>query len=415
MNLTLNNIAKVYQANIDIDGITVIAGYNGTGKSTISKSLYAMLSAQNGLLSRVSSERQRAIYNVIYRWSVQFINSNNVTLKHLDFGNNIHKQIQNMDDRSEFTLDTLNKIVEGQKPNDINIDYGSVKNLYEDLKTEMNAESNRYISLILRKEFYNIFRGQVNTLGKTTEGEVFLNIDDNKSYVVFTDNEIKDMQTGFNEFNPIYISSHNLLDDISDRRLPRRINRNLYDTRLLDMLTKNEDNIIAPDFYNQKQRSGIFDDILQSIVKGHIEINGKNIGYVENDKVPPVEFSNLASGIKPFIILKTLIKNGSLKENGMLIYDEPEVNLHPEWQIKLAELIVLLYKELKVRVLINSHSPYFVRAIEFFCDKYRIVNDSNYYFMRQNYSMGMCSSENVKNNLSNIYNTMQRPFEEIVF
>ena len=42
MEIILKNIGKVKEANIKIDGITVIAGENNTGKSTISKSLYAV-------------------------------------------------------------------------------------------------------------------------------------------------------------------------------------------------------------------------------------------------------------------------------------------------------------------------------------------------------------------------------------
>ena len=40
MRITLKNIAKVKTADIDIKGITVIAGDNNTGKSNIGKALY---------------------------------------------------------------------------------------------------------------------------------------------------------------------------------------------------------------------------------------------------------------------------------------------------------------------------------------------------------------------------------------
>lgn len=43
MELFLKRIAKVGAADIVIDSITVVAGYNGSGKTTISKALYGML------------------------------------------------------------------------------------------------------------------------------------------------------------------------------------------------------------------------------------------------------------------------------------------------------------------------------------------------------------------------------------
>ena len=41
MKLSISNLAKIKQADIDIDGITVVAGENNTGKSTIGKVLFS--------------------------------------------------------------------------------------------------------------------------------------------------------------------------------------------------------------------------------------------------------------------------------------------------------------------------------------------------------------------------------------
>lgn len=42
MELIVENIGKVKRAKINIDGITVVAGANSSGKSTIGKALYMM-------------------------------------------------------------------------------------------------------------------------------------------------------------------------------------------------------------------------------------------------------------------------------------------------------------------------------------------------------------------------------------
>jgi hypothetical protein len=50
MELQLKNIGMIKEANVKIDGLTVIAGENDTGKSTLGKSLYLQLkSIQNAL------------------------------------------------------------------------------------------------------------------------------------------------------------------------------------------------------------------------------------------------------------------------------------------------------------------------------------------------------------------------------
>ena len=40
---------------------------------------------------------------------------------------------------------------------------------------------------------------------------------------------------------------------------------------------------------------------------------------------------NTASGIKQIGVVQLLLSNRKLQENSVLIIDEPEVNLHPEW------------------------------------------------------------------------------------
>ena len=45
MFLHLENIGKIHRADIEINGITVIAGENDTGKSTIGKALYSVFNS----------------------------------------------------------------------------------------------------------------------------------------------------------------------------------------------------------------------------------------------------------------------------------------------------------------------------------------------------------------------------------
>ncbi len=42
MELKIRNVGKIDSADIEIKGITIIAGLNGTGKSTVSRSLFAI-------------------------------------------------------------------------------------------------------------------------------------------------------------------------------------------------------------------------------------------------------------------------------------------------------------------------------------------------------------------------------------
>ena len=96
---------------------------------------------------------------------------------------------------------------------------------------------------------------------------------------------------------------------------------------------------------------------------------------------------NTASGLKQLATIQLLLDNNELTKNSFLILDEPEINLHSEWQVKLAKLLVLLVKELNIYLYINSHSPQFIEALEVFSVKYGIINESKFYLSMENLSL----------------------------
>ena len=120
-----------------------------------------------------------------------------------------------------------------------------------------------------------------------------------------------------------------------------------------------------------------------------------------------IEFSNMSAGLKIFTVLQQLISNYSLKRGDVLIVDEPEVNLHPTWQIALAEILVRIYKELGIFILANSHSPYFIRAIEVKMAEYECALQGRYYFMKQDENAYI--STDVTENTNEIYDALYQP------
>ena len=75
----------------------------------------------------------------------------------------------------------------------------------------------------------------------------------------------------------------------------------------------------------------------------------------------------------------THLLNGYIKDRSVLILDEPEIHLHPKWQIILADVIIQLQKEYEITCVINTHSPYFLNAIEVFAEKEKISDRCKYY------------------------------------
>ena len=61
MKLNISNLNIVGNAEININGLAVIAGENGTGKSTVGKTLFATLKAIAALRRNISTAREKAI------------------------------------------------------------------------------------------------------------------------------------------------------------------------------------------------------------------------------------------------------------------------------------------------------------------------------------------------------------------
>ena len=65
MKLSLKNIGKIETASVEINGITVIAGENNTGKSTVGRVLFAVFNSFYNIQKQIESERVQNIENLI--------------------------------------------------------------------------------------------------------------------------------------------------------------------------------------------------------------------------------------------------------------------------------------------------------------------------------------------------------------
>lgn len=61
MELSIKNIGKIKEADVSISGITVIAGENNTGKSTVGKVLFSLISSMYRLDQIIAEEKNRLL------------------------------------------------------------------------------------------------------------------------------------------------------------------------------------------------------------------------------------------------------------------------------------------------------------------------------------------------------------------
>ncbi len=119
-----------------------------------------------------------------------------------------------------------------------------------------------------------------------------------------------------------------------------------------------------------------------------------------------IELVNTATGIKYFGIFQVLSQNNYLNKNTVLVLDEPEVHLHPKWQLEMAKIIVELVKN-GVKILVNSHSPYMIEALERYAEKAEVSSD---FYLAEDGIIDKVEDNNSKT-LAKIFHKLSAPYE----
>ena len=319
MNLKLNNIGIVKQANVEIDGLTVIAGENDSGKSTVGKVLYALIKST----------------------SKSHFKSDNI-------------------DMSKQYLKPFNEYISSLFKNQISAE-GNIEFNYNNVKFDIKIEYDKCVDFNYAEDFDS----------------------NNLAY-----------------YGPILIETPYIWSILPSLTAIRNLEAhgNQVDFELSPTLKDLYTYLTTKlKFNNEKIKLNI-----HSIINGKFEKDSlSNFIFKKDNK--NIELQNTAMGIKYFGLLQVLSDNNYLFKDQVLILDEPEVHLHPKWQLKLAELIVYLVKN-DLKIVVNSHSPYMIEALQRYGQKEQIAN--RFYLAEDGMIMEDADS------LSKIFAKLSEPFDE---
>lgn len=423
MELDINNFAKIEKADITIDGITVIAGENNTGKSTVGKILFSVFNSLSNVEEKVREERLKEIKN-----------TNRFIIQNRLFESD---KISKMPLRMVFEMEKkINKEIQNIVQNDIVLEETQVREILKNIASEMPeplivdassevcANTNEILNLpektiimeIVSRYFKNVFSSQIAPLSnsRNENSVVSLNIKEKSEILTFENSTCKEIDDNIKILHKaIYIDNPFIIDELLKDRSNGQNSMNQMLLELMEdgftMQGRVMDGVIES--VRAKEKLSEIYKILSGVIDGEIVINqGKEeFGLKKNGFSEPISLHNLSTGMKSFAILKMLLENGSLKEKDVVILDEPEIHLHPQWQIVYAELIVLLQKSFDLSVVVTTHSPYFVDAINLFSCKYGTDKQVNYYLSENN---GDTVSMNcVTANLELVYQKMASPIQ----
>lgn len=420
MFLEINKIGKFKSAKIEINGITVIAGPNNTGKSTIGKFLFALFNSFYDIKLKAKNEKfvfcNEAIKNFIIE-NMQPIDDYNKFFT-LPLHNKFItvEELENLDQK-----DFIKKISEIlARYHNVNVDTNAFNIFLNKIENVKNTTVEEYANIILKRTIDSEFNGQlINIKHKTASAKLTLagieysfKFDQYNSYVervfagktdvTYIDNPYI-IDNGYDRTISFVDWSNNGIIEISNHQ------RNLQN-KFYKKYNENN-NPYAIIFQNNKLRK-IF-DMLTEITQGAFTQYHEKLAFLESRGGKPIYLPNLSTGLKTFVILKRLIENMVIKEKDLVILDEPEIHLHPEWQLVLAEIIVLLQQELNLHVLINTHSPYFLQAIEVYTAKYGLADRAKYYLSQFDKNSSYSIIKDVTKNTGNIYDLLAYPLKKL--
>lgn len=402
MRITIDNIGKIKHADIDISSVTVICGTNGTGKSTIAKSLFSSFNSLSNISSKVEKEYNNSLASLACNKVSPFEKSKEFAEKVIVNKSN-NKKVYDL--ASEY----INN----------NEDYDSFISGYLEI---MDIKSDKISEKLINRVFSSEFNNQINNIYSNDNGIIKLHVKDNTYEFVINNNsvEIKNLVELSSE--AIYIDDFKCIENVQNEHYTYKYVNNEkmqlfkkillenragldHESHLCSKLENLTENSVINEIINNNRFKKIFDKIFENC-PGKIIIN-KDLKYAYHldgtDK--SLDMKNVAEGMKNFLLMKLLIENSTLLENGVLILDEPEMHLHPEWQLLFAELIVLVNKYLNTHILINTHSPYFLNAVEVYTSKYSIV-DPKYYLAKIDGNV-----YDVTDNVEEAYAELARPFQ----
>jgi predicted ATPase len=377
MIFKIKNFGKIAEANIKLDGITVICGNNNTGKSTVGKALFSFFNALTDYKNKIDAQKNSKLIAAIRNYPsdlmglpVKFLQSESS----MDFISKHEK---------DFSLEEVKEFLELSY--EVKLPKERLNSLVKYLNTPetdiLNEYVYRYITSVMNGQIKNAYSSSSSQCSISGEFKDFTN-----TIKIRKQNCSCDLHKSI-EHSAYYINTPFSLDGLNEHRFAiygsNPMSRNIVDAILQAQAEINEDSMtnILDTVLNKKELDDVR-SIIKKAYSGDTIIDHGRYFYIENGI--PFDFRNISAGLKSFAIIERLLETGVLKKKDVLILDEPEIHLHSEWQIIYAELIVILQKTFDLTILLVTHSSQFLESLIYYMEKYAIADKGNYYIPVQN-------------------------------
>lgn len=448
MKFSLTNIGKIAQADIEINGLTVLGGYNDIGKSTIGKVIFSVVKTMSDIEQEIREAATEQVEQELADFSVKIRKITGsrgyVTLsasgtsegtselymrlferidrlrRGLQFSLRDQQDIEGIISnyltkmRVELQSDGFNTVSVGENIKIINEVNNLLDSLENSIKEIYSPEKKESYKNVFNSINQSLFRGDIQNKNASTTKSKISSKDASCEIVAPFENGKTNSFSVEGDFpfrDVTLVDSPLVLGWSSSVGVSRSRVKNIFGHYIFDLLNKIR--FSTPDSYNavsDGQRKSV--DKISSIIGGQMyyDRDQKDFVFKQGDMV--VKPVNLASGIKTFGIIQMLLTSGTIAANTVLIIDEPEAHLHPEWQLKYAEVLTQLV-DMGVYVLVSTHSPYMIEALKHYSEKLQQEKITNFYLGNSG-EHGTIFSD-VTQNLNPLFKLLSMPMQRLAF
>ena len=400
MKLKIKNIGKIYnETEIEINGITVLAGENGTGKSTVGKILYCVYNTLSNYDEQLIYERERSISRILRQFG-------RYNIRRFQFYGNelIRGLIDKGYDNDEDLVTEISNIT-SRKPEEISEEI--IQRVKEVLATTDDEIADAMLKRRIKAEF-DMQVGHVNYPNIPSSIELQIKNEYIKIYI--ENDKVKFHEKIKLTKDIVYVDDPYVVDDMDRYYMGDDCSHRL---NLIKKLKYENDGEVSAvdDVIVGKKLDEIYNKLNSICIGSVLEDEDEELYYSEKSLKKRISTVNLSTGVKSFVILKTLLQTGFLEQNGIVVLDEPETHLHPEWMLIYAEIIVLLHNILGINVIISTHNSEFLSFIQLFSKKHNCSSVCKYYMLHNdNEDVSKSVLEDYTENVDAIYEKMTRPF-----
>lgn len=428
MRLKIETVGKVKSADVKLDGLTVIAGENSSGKSTVGKVLFSSIKAVADARENDEKSWEKAINKMVdslymrIRGVANRYNNPEIDLYFPIPYRKFTKALIEADGRGELKKylvtisEAINRMEEAtprmkalmhKDLDNIAIGFMNKDNRAATFKTIMDYSiESEFMNSICS---YGYDTAKISLIVNGENNYLDLHIKNEKVSSIYID-EGEPLSDATYVESPLYI---HMLDTLLQAETFREADvRRFYRRSMLPIHIKD----LAEKIDGLKMTSGTTSLLEQlkisNIIQGEFKYipNTRRLVFQQNgNDISPI---NVASGIKSFGLVQMLLQTNTISANKVLIWDEPENHLHPEWQVAFAKLLVQLSK-MGIPVLVSTHSPYFVQGVRYFAAQQDIENYVSYYLAEIGED-NLSELKDVTDDLNAIFFKLSKPLNSIM-